>query len=90
MSAPTLASIRVGRDEFVVDEYGVGVSHSCNPSAYVERGSLFASRMISAGERITINRLTERNALGFPFTCQDCGHKVHSDGCGLGCSDALL
>jgi len=89
-SAPTLASIRVGENDFVTDEYGMGVAHSCSPSAYVQGGSLLASRTIASGERVTINRLTPDNSLGFPFTCRDCGYEVRSDRCGLGCNDALL
>lgn len=72
LAEPTSASIQIGHNMHIEDEYGAWMNHSCLGNVIVIKKNIVAIKYIPAGHELKYNYIKNETVLLKPYTCFKC------------------
>jgi len=74
LNEPTKYTIRIGDNKHILDDFGIYMNHSFNPTALIEGNNVIATRDISDNEELNFNYNDSEINMSSPFEIN--GEKV--------------
>jgi len=71
VNVPCRESIHIGNNKHIIDEFGIYINHSFNPSVYIDGTNVVACHDINCGEELTFNYNESEINMAAPFFVGD-------------------